>query len=132
MTVKQELIGILKFRPVRLAAWVLLVVGVGTECFITKLSVLDLDMWWHLSAGDWIVQHQAFPHTGILSRTAADRPWMAYSWGYEVLLSRAYAWLGFLGMGEPARAVYLRIVCHGAINSDNSSSAAGDFAAHLS
>jgi hypothetical protein len=99
MTVKQELMGILKFRPVRLAAWVLLVVGVGTGCFITKLSVLDLDMWWHLAAGGWIVQHQAFPHTGILSRTAADRPWMAYSWGYEVMLSRAYAWLGFVGIG---------------------------------
>lgn len=89
----------LKFRPVRLAGLVLLIVGVGTECFLTKLSVLDLDLWWHLSAGNWIVQHHAVPHTGILSRTAADRPWMAYSWAYEVLLSRAYAWLGFVGIG---------------------------------
>ena len=99
MTLKQEITGILNFRPVRLAALVFLIVGVGTECFITKLSVLDLDIWWHLAAGDWIVQHHAVPHTGILSRTAADRPWMAYSWGYEVLLSRAYAWFGFIGIG---------------------------------
>jgi hypothetical protein len=99
MSLKQELIGILKFRPVRLAAIVFLIVGVGTECFVTKLSVLDLDIWWHLAAGNWMVQHHAVPHTGILSRTAADRPWMAYSWGYEVLLSRAYAWMGFMGVG---------------------------------
>jgi len=98
MTVMQQLIGILKFRVVQLFALTALIVGVGTECFITKLSVLDLDVWWHLSVGDWIVQHGAFPHTGILSRTAVDSPWMAYSWGYEVLLSRSYAWLGFLGM----------------------------------
>ena len=39
------------------------------------------------------------PHTGILSRTAANRPWVAYSWGYEVLMSRAYAWFGLLGIG---------------------------------
>lgn len=99
MELKKELTGILNFRPVRLVALVLLTVGVGTGCFLTKLSVLDLDIWWHLAAGDWIVQHHAVPHTGILSRTAADRPWMAYSWGYEVLLSRAYAWFGFLGIG---------------------------------
>src|SRR5438270_8958165 len=95
----RELLGMLQFRAVRLAALVILIVGLGTECFITKLSVLDLDIWWHLSAGDWIVQHHAFPHTGILSRTAADRPWMAYSWAYEILLSRAYALLGFIGVG---------------------------------
>ena len=97
--VQRELLGMLKFRAVQLAALAFLIVGVGTECFITKLSVLDLDIWWHLSAGDWMVAHRAFPHTGILSRTAADRPWMAYSWAYEVLLSRSYALLGFVGVG---------------------------------
>ncbi|MGC2541345.1 MAG: hypothetical protein WA372_09090, partial [Candidatus Sulfotelmatobacter sp.] len=55
--------------------------------------------WWHLKVGDWMVAHRAFPHVGILSRTAADRPWSAYSWGYEVLLSRAYAWFGLVGFG---------------------------------
>lgn len=99
MSAREALIEIHRFRPVKLAALLLLIVGVGTECFITKLSVLDLDIWWHLAAGDWMVQHHGVPHTGILSRTAAGRPWMAYSWGYEVLLSRAYAWLGFVGIG---------------------------------
>lgn len=95
----RELLGMLQFRAVRLGALVILIAGVGTECFVTKLSVLDLDIWWHLSAGDWMVQHHSFPHTGILSRTAADRPWMAYSWAYEILLSRSYALLGFMGVG---------------------------------
>jgi hypothetical protein len=98
MSIMQDLMGVLKFRALQLFALAALIVGVGTECFITKLSVLDLDVWWHLSVGDWIVQHRAFPHTGILSRTAATRPWMAYSWGYEVMLSRAYAWFGFIGV----------------------------------
>ena len=98
MSALQDLAGVLKLRALQLFALAGLIVGVGTECFLTKLSVLDLDVWWHLSVGDWIVQHRAFPHTGILSRTAANRPWMAYSWGYEVLLSLSYKWLGFLGM----------------------------------
>jgi len=72
---------------------------VGVISLSIKLCILDLDIWWHLKVGDWIVQHAAVPHTGILSRTAANRPWIAYSWGYEVLMSRAYAWGGILGIG---------------------------------
>ncbi len=99
MNVGQELIGLLKLRVLRLFALTALIVAVGTECFIAKLAVLDPDIWWHLSVGDWIVQQRAFPHNGIFSRTAADHAWMAYSWGYEVLLSRAYSWWSFVGMG---------------------------------
>ena len=71
----------------------------GAECFLTKLYVIDPDVWRHVSVGSWIVQHRSFPQKGIFSRTAANLPWRAYSWGYELLLSRAYEWFGFLGMG---------------------------------
>lgn len=99
MSVMQDIGGLAKLRVLRLLALTALIVAVGTECFITKLSVLDPDMWWHLSVGDWILHNRAFPHTGIFSQTAANRPWMAYSWGYEVLLARAYDWGSFIGMG---------------------------------
>jgi len=98
MSLKHDLSAILRFRGLQLFALAAFIVGIGTECFVTKLSVLDLDVWWHLSVGDWIVQHHAVPHSGILSRTAATRPWMSYSWGYEVLLARSYDWLSFVGM----------------------------------
>jgi len=88
-----------RIRLLQLAALTLLLVTVGTLAFQYKFCVLDPDIWWHLKVGDWIVEHHAVPHTGILSRTAADRPWVAYSWGYEVLLSRAYAWFGIMGIG---------------------------------
>jgi hypothetical protein len=63
-----------------------------------KLTVRDLDNWWHLQVGSWILAHHSFPHTGIFSATAAGRPWAAYSWGYEVLLSLAYKWFDLMGM----------------------------------
>jgi hypothetical protein len=75
-----------------------LLVILGLICFSLKFWVLDLDLWVHLRVGDWITQHHAFPHTGLFSRTAANRPWIAYSWGYEVLLSRVYAWFGIMGV----------------------------------
>jgi hypothetical protein len=94
-----ELRPLLRLRWLQLLTLAGLLVTVGVIAFNLKFSVLDLDIWWHLKAGDWMVQHVAVPHTGLFSWTAADRPWVAYSWGYEVLMSRAYAWFGLLGIG---------------------------------
>lgn len=99
MSTVQELRALLRIRVLQLCALATLLTGVGTIAFQLKYCVLDYDIWWHLKVGDWITEHLAVPHTGILSRTAATRPWVAYSWGYEVLLSRAYAWFGLLGIG---------------------------------
>jgi len=86
-------------RWVHLSALTTFLAIIGINALRLKYCVIDFDLWWHLKVGDWIVEHFAVPHTGILSRTAADRSWIAYSWGYEVLLSRSYAWFGLLGMG---------------------------------
>ena len=99
MSIVQELRPLLRIRWLQLCGLAVLLTAVGVVSIEMKLCVLDFDLWWHLKVGDWIIQHLALPHTGIFSRTAANRPWVAYSWGYEVLLSRAYAWFGLLGMG---------------------------------
>ncbi len=88
-----------RVRIVQLTALIAALSGLTWIAFTTKYCVTDLDMFWHLAVGNWIVQHGSVPHTGILSRTAADLPWIAYSWGSEVLLSRAYAWFGLIGLG---------------------------------
>jgi len=99
MSALRELRNLLRFRVLQLSALVGFLTFIGGFAFYTKLCVLDNDIWWHLKVGDWIVAHVAVPHTGILSRTAAERPWIAYSWGYEVLMSLVYRWLGLLGIG---------------------------------
>jgi hypothetical protein len=70
----------------------------GLICFKLKFWILDLDIWVHIRVGGWIIQNHAFPHVGVFSRTAAERPWIAYSWGYEILCARAYAWFGIMGI----------------------------------
>ena len=99
MSAAEEWRGLLRLRGLQWFALALLLAGTAWRSFQLKYCVLDLDIWWHLKVGDWIVQHVAVPHTGILSRTVANRPWVAYSWGYEVMLSRAFAWFGLLGIG---------------------------------
>ncbi|MGD0161114.1 MAG: hypothetical protein ABSB39_01495 [Candidatus Sulfotelmatobacter sp.] len=98
-SVAQDLRGLLQRRLIQMIVLTGLLTGVAARAMWLKFSVLDLDIWWHLKVGDWIIEHRAFPHSGILSRTAADRPWAAYSWGYELMLSRAYAWFGLAGVG---------------------------------
>ncbi len=88
-----------RFRWLELLTLTGLLAAVGVSAFKFKFCVTDVDIGWHLKTGDWIFQHAAFPHTGLFTWTAANHPWAAYSWGYEVLLSRAYAWFGLVGIG---------------------------------
>jgi hypothetical protein len=85
-------------RLMRVLLLALLLAIIAGPTLLPKFSVVDNDIWWHLKTGDWILAHHAFPHTGILTRTAADRPWMAYSWLYEVLLSGFHSWFELAGI----------------------------------
>jgi hypothetical protein len=109
--IMEQLRAMLEIRVTQLSALTVLLAGIGAIAMHLKFSVLDVDLWWHLKVGDWIIEHVAVPHTGILSRSAANRPWVAYSWGYEVLLSRAYAWFGLIGIGLFGTLLTLGVAC---------------------
>lgn len=98
MSFQEEMRGLLRQRVVQLGALALLLIAVGAFSFFLKLSIVDLDVWWHLRVGDWIRSNHAVPHSGIFSRSAGNLPWAAYSWGYEVLLSLFYSGFGLLGV----------------------------------
>src|SRR3954453_10170656 len=48
--------------------------------------VTDPDIWWHLRVGQWVVEHGALPANDPFSLPGLDKPWVAYSWLYEVLV----------------------------------------------
>jgi hypothetical protein len=58
----------------------------------------DADVWQHLRAGQWVVEHRTVPTTDPFSQYGQGRPWVAYSWLFEVLLYGLYAWLGLAGV----------------------------------
>ena len=105
----QELRGFFRIRLVQLVALTLLLAFLGSLSITVVHSVHDPDIWWHLKVGDWIRQNHAVPHSGIFSRTAADRPWVAYSWGYELLLSVFYSAFGLMGIGLNGLALTLLV-----------------------
>jgi hypothetical protein len=58
----------------------------------------DADIWWHLRTGQWVVEHRAVPQTDPFSAYGQGRPWLAYSWLFEVIVYGFYHWLGLTGL----------------------------------
>jgi hypothetical protein len=62
--------------------------------------VTDNDIWMNLRAGSWIVVHGQVPATDPFSGPAGGKPWVAYSWLFEVLaygLHQAFGLAGIVG-----------------------------------
>jgi hypothetical protein len=57
----------------------------------------DPDVWWHLSTGEWILQHHAVPQVEPFS-VLAGKPWQAYSWLFEVIVTKLFQRLGLVGL----------------------------------
>jgi hypothetical protein len=93
----------------RIPAMLLLVVSAAlVETFrLSSLSSLtNADIWWHLSSGLWMLQHRAFPHSGLFSQSAS-LPWIASSWAYDLKLAVAYKLVGLRAI--PLFLIFFRI-----------------------
>jgi hypothetical protein len=60
--------------------------------------IIDPDIWWHMRVGQWIVEHDSVPVTDPFSQYGMDKPWVAYSWLYEVLVFRLHEMFGLAGI----------------------------------
>jgi hypothetical protein len=59
--------------------------------------LLDPDTLWHITVGQWMLDHHAVPHTDIYSFTMRGHPWISMQWVYEVLCAKAHALFGWSG-----------------------------------
>lgn len=62
------------------------------------LPIHDPDIWWHLRTGQWILAHGQVPTTDPFSTYGTGKPWVAYSWLFEVLVYALYKNLGLSGI----------------------------------
>jgi hypothetical protein len=60
--------------------------------------VSDPDIWWHLQTGKWIVEHGSLPVTDPFSTYGEGKPWVAYSWLFEVGMYGLVRMLGEIGI----------------------------------
>ncbi len=79
----------------RLLIWVALY---AVSVAVLASPIRDADIWWHLRTGQWVVDHGAVPTTDPFSTYGQGRPWVAYSWLFEVLAYGLYRAAGFTGL----------------------------------
>ncbi len=48
-------------------------------------KIWNVDIWWQLAAGRWIVENRAFPQHDVFSFTVPDHPWIELRWIFCVL-----------------------------------------------
>ena len=75
----------LRRLPSPLAIFALALGGVLIGITVTK-GVQDPDYFWHVTAGQWIVDNGRVPNTDPFSFTWAGQPWTPHEWLSEVLM----------------------------------------------
>ncbi len=79
----------------RSVIWLLLF---SIPVLVSMEPVTDWDIWWHLRVGQWILAHGQVPHVDVFSAYGAGKPWIAYSWLFEVLVFLLHRQFGLLGI----------------------------------
>ncbi len=66
-----------------------LAVATATLAVLRPLSILqsDGDYWWHVTVGNWILDHRAVPHEQWISWLADKPTWISQEWLGEVILA---------------------------------------------
>jgi hypothetical protein len=80
---------------------------------VRQSAYIDPDLWWHLQAGQDIVQSQSIPKVDPYSFTKAGSEWVAHEWLSEVvmyLIYRASGWGGLLFIFSTLIAITLYLV----------------------
>src|SRR5437016_1284045 len=57
---------------------------VTLEFIMTRGSVLDPDIWWHLRNAEYLFQHHQLPRADMYSFTVAGHPWINHEWLAEI------------------------------------------------
>ena len=104
-----EIRRFLTFRRLFPLAFFLMVFALA----VRQSAYIDPDLWWHLQAGQDIVQSQAIPKVDNYSFTKAGSEWVAHEWLSEAvmyLIYRASSWGGLLFVFSALITITLYIV----------------------
>jgi hypothetical protein len=75
-------------------------VGVGVYALLVLTGnhlLIDPDTMWHVTVGQWMLDHRAVPETDVYSFTMRGHPWISMYWAAQVLYAKAYSAFGWSG-----------------------------------
>src|SRR5262245_37644689 len=65
---------------------------------VRQSASIDPDLWWHLKAGQQIIDTRSIPHTDDFSFTKQGSEWVAHEWLSEVIMQAIYRVTGLAGL----------------------------------
>ena len=87
------------------------------SCVEAMVPFIDPDIWWHLRTGQWMLSHVQVPATDPFSAYGSGKPWVAYSWLFEILVYALFTKLGLMGilLFTVSMSFLIALVLHGAL-----------------
>lgn len=89
-------------RPSALMPSLFVAFAIGAPAVLAgnlAFTVIDPDVWWHATTGQWIVEHGEVPSADPFSAMGPDASFVAYSWLPELMLHGLNALFGLKGFG---------------------------------
>jgi len=78
---------------------ILILLLLFTFLFISQINtILDIDLWWNLKTGEYILKNLEVPQQDIFSYTLKNRPWLDHEWFSQVLFYLIFSKSGWLGL----------------------------------
>jgi tetratricopeptide (TPR) repeat protein len=85
-------------RAGSIADGILLVCAAGLTFLLACQEMFDADIWWHLRAGRWILEHREFPRVDTFTFGSAGRPWIDLHWIFQLAAVLVYEAGGVRGI----------------------------------
>ena len=96
-------------------SWPLIIGSLTYLGFLAYGNLLlgDGDTYWHITTGQWIIEHASVPAQDPFSHTMRGSPWTAHEWLSEVILALAYqafSWAGVIALTSATFAATIAIL----------------------
>ena len=78
--------------------WCCFTVMVLTVLVSGCYQMVNGDIWWHLRAGDWILDNGAVPRRNLFTYTNPDAVWIDLHWIFQVIVAGIYREFGTAGL----------------------------------
>lgn len=93
------------------AIYLSLFLALVAYCFFTwPIYAGDTDLWFHLSGGRYLFDHQSIPDSSYFSFIAPPKEWVNYYWGFQALVYKIYLFSGYYGLVALRAIVYLATI----------------------
>src|SRR5213592_4456661 len=60
--------------------------------------IADGDIYWHLAAGRWMIEHRALVRADPFTVSGLGRPWLDVHWLFQLGAAALYQGAGFIGL----------------------------------